>query len=73
MKQPDLAKKTIETYHLIERIRSGEHLSPTERAVLTYLLRSIKQSPENINYLIIFLFSLVAIAADLILAFLAPG
>lgn len=66
-------KKTIETYHLIERIRSGEHLSATERAVLTYLLRSIKQSPENINYLIIFLFSLVAIAADLILAFLGPG
>ena len=66
-------KKTIETYHLIERIRSGKHLSDTERAVLTYLLRSIKQSPENINYLIIFLFSLVAIAADLILAFLGPG
>jgi len=66
-------KKTIETYHLIERIRSGEDLSATERTVLTYLLRSIKQSPENINYLIIFLFSLVAIAADLILAFLGPG
>mgnify|MGYP001065723001 CR=1 FL=1 len=66
-------KRTIETYHLIERIQSGSSLSPTEQNVLIYLLRSIRQSPENINYLIIFVFSLVAIAADLVLAVLHQG
>lgn len=66
-------KGTIDKFQLIERIESESTLSPTERHVLIYLLRSVKQSPENINYLIIFIFSLVAIAADLVLGFLQRG
>ena|GEM_PF-277199 len=66
-------KRSIEAYSLMERIGSGSELSSTERDVLIYLLRSIHRSPENINYLIIFVFSILAIALDLILAAMPPG
>ncbi|MDT8334567.1 MAG: hypothetical protein RQ753_02615 [Desulfurivibrionaceae bacterium] len=60
-------KHAIQDHNLIARINSANGLSPDEREALTYLLQSIKRSPENINYLIISCFSLVAIAADLII------
>lgn len=41
--------------------------SPAEREAIEYLLRSIKRSPENINYLIISAFSIIAIVIDLAL------
>jgi len=63
-------KKAVRTFRLIEKIQSEEPLSPTDRDVLSYLLLSIKRSPENINYLIIFVFSILAIAIDLTLIFL---
>jgi len=62
-------KRAVDNYHLIEKVESGSALSQGDRDVLIYLLSSIKQSPENINYLIIFLFSLLAIAADIILSY----
>lgn len=60
-------KHAIRDHQLITRINSTTGLSAEEREALTYLLQSIKLSPENINYLIISCFSLVAIAADLLI------
>jgi len=62
-------KKVVKEFQLIEKVRSGSSLSSNEREVLVYLLNSIKLSPENINYLVIFLFSLLAIAIDIGLSF----
>lgn len=62
-------KKAVDNYHLIEKVGSGSVLSQGDRDVLVYLLSSIKRSPENINYFIIFLLSLLAIVADLILSY----
>jgi hypothetical protein len=62
-------KRAVSEFQLIEKIRSGDSLSPTDQEVLIYVLRSIKLSPENINYLIIFLFSLLAIGLDVLLSY----
>ena len=62
-------KRAVAEYQLIEKIQSDAVLTPMDREILVYILRSIKLSPENINYLIIFLFSLLAIALDLALSF----
>ena len=62
-------KRAVAEYQLIEKIQSGAILTPVDREVIVYILRSIKLSPENINYLIIFLFSLLAIGLDLALSF----
>jgi hypothetical protein len=63
-------KKVVKEFQLIEKVRSGADLSEDERDVLVYLLNSIKLSPEHINYLVIFLFSLLAIAMDITLSFM---
>ena len=60
-------KRAVEDHDLIARIESGSILSSTEREALGYLLRSIKRSPETINYLIITAVSILAIAIDLAL------
>jgi len=62
-------KKVVADYRLREKIRRSEELTPADREALGYLLNSIKKSPENINYLIIFVFSLVAIAIDLAISY----
>jgi len=66
-------KHAIQDHRLIERIGSTTGISLEEREALTYLLESIKRSPENINYLIISCFSLVAIGADLIINYFFAG
>lgn len=63
-------KKAVDDFQLIEKVKSGACLSKEESEVLVYLLSSIKRSPENINYLIIFLLSLMAIGADIILTYI---
>jgi hypothetical protein len=60
-------KRAAEEHGLIGKIESGACFSPDEREALVYLLRSIKRSPENLNYLIISVFSIAAIAIDLAL------
>jgi hypothetical protein len=62
-------KKAITDFQLLEKIQSGTTLTASDREILTYILRSIKLSPEHINYLIIFLFSLLAIAMDIALSY----
>jgi len=58
-------KRVIREHRLIEKISANDELTTSDRQVLTYLLNSIKMSPEHWNYLIIFFFSLLAIAIDL--------
>jgi hypothetical protein len=62
-------KRAVRDYRLIEKIQSGDSLTDTDREIIVYILRSIKLSPENINYLIIFLFSLLAIFLDIALTY----
>ena len=60
-------KRAVDEHGLIGRIEADACFSPAEREALVYLLRSIKRSPENLNYLIISVFSIVAIGIDLAL------
>jgi len=64
-------KHAVTEHRLIEKMQSREALSQADRDAVIYLLSSIKKSPEHINYLIIFVFSLLAIAIDLALAYLS--
>lgn len=66
-------KHAIHDHQLIARINSATGLSAEEREALTYLLQSIKRSPENINYLIISCFSLIAIATDQLINYFFKG
>lgn len=61
-------KATVERFQLINKIKAQACLTDEDREVVIYLLSSIKKSPEDINYLIIFLLSLMAVAADIVLA-----
>jgi hypothetical protein len=58
-------KRAIRNHRLIEKITDKMALTDEDREVLAYVLNSIKTSPEHLNYLIIFFFSLLAIALDL--------
>ncbi len=64
-------KNAIRDYRLIEKIQVVTCLSEEEREVVTYLLSSIKKSREDINYLVIFLLSILAVLADIFLSFYA--
>lgn len=61
-------KKTIERFQLIEKVKANACLTDEDREVVIYLLSSIKKSPENVNYFIIFLLSVVAIVVDICLS-----
>lgn len=64
-------KAAVQEHQLIEKISTERSLSQDDREVLIYLLSSIKKSPEHINYLIIFAFSILAIGIDLVLVWLS--
>jgi len=59
-------KNTIRKYQLIEKVKQG-CLSDEDREVVMYLPSSIKSSKEDINYMVIFALSVIAISADLVL------
>ena len=61
-------EKAIEEFQLIEKIKANACLTEKDREVVLYLLSSVKYSLEDINYAIIFLLSILAIAADLFLS-----
>jgi hypothetical protein len=61
-------KRVIEEYQLIEKVKTNACLTDKDREIVLYLLSSIKSSLEDINYAIIFLLSIIAIAADLLLS-----
>ncbi|MFN3479814.1 MAG: hypothetical protein ACK415_05455 [Thermodesulfovibrionales bacterium] len=61
-------KRTIEKFQLIEKVKANACLTDEDREVVIYLLSSIRKSPENVNYFIIFLLSILAIIADIYFA-----
>lgn len=58
-------KKAIENFQLIEKLKANACLTDEDRDVVVYLLSSLRKSPENVNYFIIFLLSILAIIADI--------
>lgn len=62
-------KSAVRKHRLIEKVQTGTPLSAPERNALVYLLQSIDRSPESINYLIISIFSIIAIMIDLAIAY----
>ena len=68
----DKRKKAVKNHNLIEKLSARQELTEDDRVVLTYLLTSIKKSPEHLNYLIIFVFSILAIAMDLAIVYIWP-
>ncbi|MDH3394226.1 MAG: hypothetical protein OEL66_09465 [Desulfobulbaceae bacterium] len=61
-------KKAVAEYNLIEKLEQETTLLSDDRQVLIYLLSSIRKSRENINYLFIFVLSLLAVVLDIFLA-----
>lgn len=61
-------KKAIRHYGLLEKLRGSAPITGEEREVVVYLLSSIAKSREDLNYLIIFFLSFLAVAADLVLS-----
>ncbi len=62
-------KHAIKEYELIEKVQANACLSEEEREVVTYLLSSIKKSREDINYLVIFILSILAVLVDIFFSF----
>ena len=60
-------KHAIESYQLIEKLKANACLEDQDREVMLYLLSSLKLSPEDINYALIFILSVLAIVADIVL------
>jgi len=58
-------KRAIRKHQLVEKITEKRELSDDDREVIVYVLNSIKTSPEHLNYLIIFFFSILAILLDI--------
>jgi hypothetical protein len=61
-------KRAIEQFQLIEKVKANACLGDQDREVVLYLLSSIRFSLEDINYAIIFILSLIAVASDLVLS-----
>ncbi|HKZ45662.1 MAG TPA: hypothetical protein VJ343_03065 [archaeon] len=61
-------KSAIEEFQLIEKVKTNACLTDQDREVVLYLLSSIRLSLEDINYAIIFILSLIAVASDLVLS-----
>ncbi len=62
-------KNTIRQSDIINKLKSARELSETDRDAALYLVNSIQKSPEDWNYLAIFILSLAAMALD----WLLPG
>jgi len=61
-------KRAIVDFHPIEKLRENACLEDEDREVALYLLSSIQHSLEDINYAIIFILSIIAVGADLVLS-----
>ncbi|MBT9537969.1 MAG: hypothetical protein Q8M34_02395 [Thermodesulfovibrionales bacterium] len=60
-------KKAIDDFQLIDKVKANACLTEEDREIVLYLLSSIKSSPEDLNYAIIFILSILAILADILL------
>jgi len=63
-------KKTVKHFELIAKLQKNACLDEQDRAAAIYLLSSIAKSKENINYLFIFILSVLAAAMDLLLIYI---
>ena len=61
-------KTAIRANRLLEKIQGQGEITTEDRALIAYVLSSIIKSKENLNYLFIFVLSLVAVAVDILLA-----
>lgn len=61
-------KTAVEEFQLIEKVRTNACLTDEDREVVLYLLSSIRVSLEDLNYAVIFILSIAAVGADLILS-----
>ena len=59
-------KNAIRDYDLITKLNNNACLTDEDREVVIYLLSSIKKSMEDLNYYLIFILSVLAIAADIV-------
>ncbi len=62
-------KRAVKKYCLLDKVSRGDRLEGEDRQAAEYLLRSISRSREDINYLIIFILSVAAVAIDLLLKY----
>lgn len=60
-------KKAIDDFELITKVKANACLTEEDREIVLYLLSSIKSSPEDLNYAIIFILSILSILADILL------
>lgn len=60
-------KKVIIEQGLLEKLEQHDNLTEEDRAVISYLLASLIKSKEGINYLLIFVLSIVAIVIDVMI------
>ncbi len=60
-------KRVIHRSGIITKLQQATALTPDDRQAALYLLSSIQKSPEDWNYLAIFILSIIAIAIDLLL------
>ena len=63
-------KKAIDDFELIDKVKANACLTEEDREIVLYLLSSIKSSPEDLNYAIIFILSILAILADILCSIL---
>lgn len=61
-------KKAIRENRLLEKIRTPGEISSQDRELIEYVLSSIIKSKENLNYLFIFILSIIAVGVDILLA-----
>ena len=54
---------------LVAKLQTGQDLTDEDQATLLYVLQSLMVSRENWNYFAIFVLSIIAIIADIILSF----
>jgi lipid-A-disaccharide synthase-like uncharacterized protein len=62
-------KIAVNSCQLLDKISRGQCLEGQDREAAEYLFRSITRSKEDINYLAIFVLSIVAVLIDLALTF----
>lgn len=60
-------RKYVRKSHVLNKIKSDHPLNQADKKILEYLLSSIDRSRENLNYLAIFILSIIAIILDIIL------
>ena len=66
-------KSLILKHDLIRKINNIQEIDSGDRELLEYIVTSIVKSKEHINYMFIFISSIVAIIIDLVLEYLYPS